>query len=153
MLRRSFLILASAALLTASPCFAQSVSAKGSCGTVIGLRSISGGGVLIKPSNTHGGRGFTLLIQNRKYWYGPRKKEIYDKNCKKQIGSVVMYARDSPYGERYYSKLPGGSGDSGSSLARKARAAAGSSGGIIKIKSGVSFRVSDFSKREGSVHN
>lgn len=123
------------------------------CKKVTQLSKFRQGGILYKPENEHGGRGASFLVQNFRYWYGPKKKKIYDSNCKKVIGRVVFWSLGFPYGERYYSRLVGGSWDSGASLAKKARAATRKRGGIIIVNSSLSVAIADFRKREGFVRN
>lgn len=122
------------------------------CRNLVRLKKFRDGGILYKPINVHGARGATLIVQNFKYWYGSRKKNVYDVNCKKRIGVLGFWSRGWPYGERYYGK-PYGSGDSGQSLARKAKKAAGSSGGIIIITRRFGVRINNFAEREGFVRS
>ena len=122
------------------------------CKNTVQLGKFRDGGILYKPENAHGGRGATFLVQNFKYWFGPRKKNIYDMNCKKRIGSVVMWSRGYAYGERYYSR-PYGSRDNGTSLARKAKNISGRPGGIVIVNREFSVRIKDFREREGFVRS
>jgi hypothetical protein len=64
--------------------------------------------VLYKPSNLHGGRGPTFLVQNPTERTGKRRIRILDINCR-QIATFGLYRTDHPYGSRYYQKS-GGSG-------------------------------------------
>ena len=142
-----FLAGVSSAQATAS----SAVAPKTECKNTVPLKTFRGGGILYKPENVHGGRGATLIIQNFKYWYGSKVKKIYDAKCKKVIGKVSFWSLGYPYGERYYSKMGGGSRDNGSSLALKARRASRRSGGIIVINRRFSVSIKDFKVREGFV--
>ncbi|NMC62161.1 MAG: hypothetical protein GYA55_03240, partial [SAR324 cluster bacterium] len=154
--KNSVKILALMALLLAclSESLAQQLTSEpvieSRCKNTVQLGKFRDGGILYKPENVHGGRGVTFLVQNFKYWFGPKKKNIYDINCKKRIGSVVMWSRGYAYGERYYSR-PYGSRDNGASLARKARNISGRPGGIVIVNREFSVRIKDFRKREGFV--
>ena len=121
------------------------------CKNTVQLADFRGGGILYKPENEHGSRGATFLVQHYKYWFGPKPKKIYDSKCQKVIGKFALWARGYAYGERYYSKMVGGSGDTGTSLYRKAKKATRSSGGIVVVNKDFSVRIKDFRVREGFV--
>ena len=77
-------------------------------GKVVPINSISGGGVLYKPENIHGGRGPTFVVQNTAERTGKQVIEVRDARCN-VVGSFGLYATDYPYGARYYTRT-GGSG-------------------------------------------
>ena len=77
-------------------------------GKVVPINQISGGGVLYKSENIHGGRGPTFIVQNEAERTGKQVIEIRNARCE-VIGSFGLFATDQPYGARYYSRT-GGSG-------------------------------------------
>lgn len=116
-------------------------------GKVVPINSISGGGVLYKPSNLHGGRGPSFLVQNVAERTGKPRIEIRNARCE-VIGTLGLFATDQPYGARYYSKS-GGSGLEDDQLLALARQV-GSSNILIE---GVNkwIRVKNPTQRDGSV--
>ncbi len=120
---------------------------------IIELAKFKEGGILYKPDNVHGGRGATLIIQNFKYWYGGKKKRIFDSKCSKVIGAFGWWNLGFPYGERYYSRYVRGSWDSGASLARKAYRATRKRGGLVIISRKFAIRVKNFRYRDGFVRS
>jgi len=101
---RRFLAITAGALLCTSTAFAATTKAE-TCSKIVSIGSLRY--VLYKPSNLHGGRGPTFLVQNPSERTGKRKLLIKDKNCK-TISSFGLYATDQPYGARYYTGVPGG---------------------------------------------
>ena len=133
-------------LLAARPVHAEDPFAP--CrGKVVPINSISGGGVLYKPSNLHGGRGPSFLVQNVAERTNKKVIEIRNARCE-VIATLGLYATDQPYGSRYYSRS-GGSGQDGDELLRLAQLA-GSSNILIE---GVNkwIRVRNPNERDGSV--
>ncbi len=119
----------------------------GKCGVVVSISSLSG--VLYKESNLHGGRGPTFLVQNSSEQTGKAKLLIKDMNCK-VISSFGLYAKDYPYGERFYEGVPGGAGHNADelyALARKAK----SSAILVEGVNGKWIKVNDPRHRQGSV--
>lgn len=116
-------------------------------GKVIPINSLIGNGVLYKPSNLHGGRGPSFLVQNVAERTNKQVIEVRDAACN-LIGTLGLFATDQPYGSRYYSKS-GGSGFEDDQLYALARQV-GSSNILIE---GVNkwIRVKDPRAREGSV--
>ena len=85
-------------------------------GKVVPINEISGGGVLYKSSNIHGGRGPTFLVQNVAERTGKQVIEIRNARCE-VIGSFGLFATDQPYGARYYTRSGGSGIDSDGLLA------------------------------------
>lgn len=110
----------------------------------------SSDGILYKPSNEHGARGPTLLVQNTQERTGKRSLQVRTVTCK-IIGRLGLWAVDFPYGARYYSKAKGGSADDQNSLWRKARKG-GSTHLLIEGK-GKWLEIPNPRKRAGAVSN
>ena len=116
-------------------------------GKVVPINSISGGGVLYKSSNLHGGRGPTFLVQNAAERTGKQVIEIRDARCQ-VIGSFGLFATDQPYGARYYTRSGGSGIDSNGLLA--AASLVGSTNILVEGKDKW-IRVKNPQDREGSV--
>ena len=116
-------------------------------GKVVPIDSISGGGVLYKSENIHGGRGPTFLVQNVAERTGKQTIEIRNARCE-VIGSFGLYATDQPYGARYYSRT-GGSDHSDNELLALTQQV-GSHNILVEGK-GKWIRVSSPLERDGSV--
>ena len=80
----------------------------GTCVNIVSINRIPGAGVLYKPSNVHGGRGPSFLVQNVKERTNKQVIEVRDARCQ-PIGTFGLFRTDQPYGSRYYSRS-GGSG-------------------------------------------
>jgi len=117
------------------------------CGTVVSIDAVRW--VLYKPSNLHGGRGPTFLVQNPSERTGKNRLEIRDVNCK-VIAYFGLWAVDAPYGARYYQGIPRGSRFSAKKLAQAA-SRAGSSAILVQGK-GKLIKIDDPRKRQGAVH-
>lgn len=98
-------VAAALSLFTMSPAAAQSNNI-GTCTNIISISRLSG--VLYKPSNLHGGRGPSFLVQNAAERTNKQLIEIRDARCQ-LIGTFGLFRTDQPYGSRYYSRS-GGSG-------------------------------------------
>ena len=116
-------------------------------GKVVPINAISGGGVLYKASNVHGGRGPTFLVQNVAERTGKKVIEIRNARCE-VIGSFGLYATDQPYGARYYTGS-GGSGINSDGL-YAAATAVGSTNILVEGKDKW-IRVRNPQNRDGSV--
>jgi hypothetical protein len=116
-------------------------------GKVVPINAIAGGGVLYKPSNLHGGRGPSFLVQNVAERTNKKVIEIRNARCE-VIATLGLYATDEPYGSRYYSRS-GGSGQDADELFRLAELA-GSPNILVE---GVNkwIRVRNPNERDGSV--
>ncbi len=119
----------------------------GRCGLTLSIDKVSW--VLYKPSNLHGGRGPTFLVQDPAERTGKRRLQIKDINCK-TISYFGLYATDRPYGARYY-QASGGSRHTAQQLYRLATKA-GSSTILVEGK-GKWVAVNDPRLRQGRVHN
>jgi hypothetical protein len=116
-------------------------------GKVVPINAIPGGGVLYKPSNLHGGRGPSFLVQNVAERTNKKTIEIRNARCE-VIATLGLFATDQPYGSRYYSRS-GGTGQDAEELLRLAELA-GSSNILVE---GVNkwIRVRNPNERDGSV--
>jgi hypothetical protein len=116
-------------------------------GKVVPINSIPGGGVLYKPSNLHGGRGPSFLVQNVGERTNKKVIEVRNARCE-VIATLGLFATDQPYGSRYYSRS-GGTGQDADELLRLAQLA-GSTNILIE---GVDkwIRISNPGERNGSV--
>lgn len=119
-------------------------------GKVVPVSSLfgSGGGVLFKPENLHGGRGPSFLVQNPAERTNKQVIEIRNARCE-PIASLGLFKTDSPYGSRYYSRS-GGSGQSSNELLALAKQA-GSNNILIEGVNGKWIRVKNPTQRDGSV--
>ncbi len=120
----------------------------GACGNTVSIDAVSY--ILYKPSNLHGGRGPTFLVQNPSERTGLRRLKIKDANCK-VISYFGLYRTDNPYGSRYYQKS-GGSGHSAAQLLRLAKKA-GSTAIFVEGKNNRWIKVNNPNVRQGAVHN
>ncbi len=116
-------------------------------GKVVPINSISGGGVLYKSENIHGGRGPTFIVQNVAERTGKQVIEIRNARCE-VIGSFGLFATDQPYGARYYSRT-GGSGHESNELLALAQQAG--SNNILVEGQDKWIRVKTPLERDGSV--
>ena len=121
-----------------------SVSA-GACTNIVSISALKG--VLYKPINEHGGRGPTLIVKNTGERTGKKRIEIRDINCK-PIGALGLFATDTQYGARYYSKS-GGSGHTHTQLHALALKA-GSTNVLIEGK-GKWIKINDPEDRQGAL--
>jgi|GEM_PF-5633860 len=120
----------------------------GQCSNVVSIGQIPGGGVLYKPSNLHGGRGPSFLVQNVRQRTHKSVLQIRNVNCE-LIAKIGLYATDQPYGSRYYMRS-GGTGQDAGELRRLANRA-GSNNILIEGVNGTWIRVQNPENREGSV--
>lgn len=114
-----------------------------------------GGGVLWKPSNTHGGRGGSFLmgcqIHGSKWPTNKNPLPILDSNGT-QIGRLGLWdPGHRPYGRRYYMKVSGGSYTEVNTLASRAFNNTGSRNVYVNGGSRGCFKLSDPRNREGSI--
>lgn len=114
-----------------------------SCSRVVDISSLRN--VLYKPSNVHGGRGMTMLFQNKAEKTGKRKIQMRNCACTKTVGNFGLYADDYPYGERFYQQT-GGSGNQVSEIIRKL-------GGVCMLVEGRGkwIKVANINNRSGSI--
>ncbi|MBL7661825.1 VCBS repeat-containing protein [bacterium] len=73
----------------------------GECKNLVSISKLHN--VLYKPSNLHGGRGPTLIINNKSEKTGLRTVEIRDVKCRK-ISAFGLYRDDKPWGARHYQR-------------------------------------------------
>ena len=117
-------------------------------GKIVSIRNIAGGGVLYKPSNLHGGRGPSFLVQNVAERTNKQTIEIRDARCR-VIAAFGLFRTDSPYGSRYYMRS-GGTGQSDGELLALARQA-GSNNILVEGVGGKWILVRNPLERDGSV--
>ena len=117
-------------------------------GKIVSIRNIAGGGVLYKPSNLHGGRGPSFLVQNVTERTNKQTIEIRDARCR-VIAAFGLFRTDSPYGSRYYMRS-GGTGQSDGELLALARQA-GSNNILVEGVGGKWILVHNPLERDGSV--
>ena len=154
-MKRTLLSLVAIALFAALPVHAQeeesaagvSEKARTICQNIVPINEIAGAGVLYKPSNLHGGRGPSFLVQNVGERTNKRVLEIRNARCQ-VIATIGLYATDQPYGSRYYMRS-GGTGQDADELLRLAMLV-GSPNILIE---GVNkwVRIKNPQNREGSV--
>ena len=118
-------------------------------GKIVPINSIPGNAVLYKPSNLHGGRGPSFLVQNVAQRTLKQTLEIRNARCE-PIATLGLFRTDFPYGSRYYSKS-GGTGQEDAELLRLARLA-GSNNILVEGVNGTWIRVRNPVEREGSVN-
>ncbi len=131
-------------LFTMSPASAQSNNV-GTCTNIISISRLSG--VLYKPSNLHGGRGPSFLVQNASERTNKQLIEIRDARCQ-LVGTFGLFRTDQPYGSRYYSRSGGSGFDDGQLLSLLKRV--GSSNFLVEGV-GKWILVKNPTLREGSV--
>lgn len=131
-------------------CCAQAVYAGDDVcsGHVVPVNQIPGAGVLYKPSNLHGGRGPSFLVQNVGQRTNKRSLQIRNARCE-EIATIGLYKTDQPYGSRYYMRS-GGTGQDADELFRLANLV-GSDNILIEGVNGTWIRVRNPQNREGSV--
>jgi hypothetical protein len=127
-----------------------SIAAPSACLSVKTLTS----GVLWKPENVHGGRGGSFLlgcqVHSSQWPANTRPLTLLDQNGK-TIGKLGLYdPGHHAYGRRYYMKVSGGSFTNVSVLKSRARKA-GSPNMYIQGGSRGCWKVSDATRREGSL--
>ena len=122
--------------------FAQTVCA----GKVVPIMSLSE--VLYKPSNLHGGRGPSFLVQNVAERTNKQVLEIRNARCE-VIATIGLFRTDQPYGSRYYMRS-GGSGQDGDELLRIA-SLVGSTNILIEGVNGKWIRIKNPTEREGTI--
>lgn len=115
-------------------------------GKVVSIGSL--GRVLYKPSNIHGGRGPSFLVQNAGERTGKPVLQIRNARCE-VIATIGLFATDQPYGARYYMRT-GGSGQDDDQLYALA-SKVGSSNILIEGVNGKWIRIQDPRSREGAV--
>lgn len=115
------------------------------CSNVVSIDSLRY--VLYKPSNLHGARGPTFLVQNPRERTGKRVIEVRDVNCKR-IGSFGLFATDFPFGARYYQRS-GGSRLTAEQLLARARL--GGSNAILVEGKNKWIRVNNPLNRQGTI--
>lgn len=142
---KKFLIAAAlfiAPAIAAAQDFAQTVCA----GKVVPIMSLTE--VLYKPSNLHGGRGPSFLVQNPAERTNKQVLEIRNARCE-VIATIGLFRTDQPYGSRYYMRS-GGSGQDGDELFRLA-SLVGSSNILIEGVNGKWIRIKNPNEREGTI--
>jgi len=138
---KHFLCLAVLSLLSVS--FTPTAKAT-NCSNVVSISSLKG--VLYKPSNLHGGRGPTFLVQNPFERTNKQSVLIKDKSCK-TISAFGLYATDFPYGARYYQRARGGKGHSD----KKLRSLSQNSFILVEGRNGKWIKINNPTRRQGSV--
>ena len=143
MLKKLFLALCSVVLIS-NVASAQTTNV---ChGRVVSIESL--GRVLYKPSNLHGGRGPSFLVQNEAERTNKKVLKIRNARCE-PIASIGLYATDQPFGSRYYMRS-GGSGEDADALYALATKV-GSPNILIEGVGGKWIRIQDPRLREGAV--
>ena len=122
--------------------FAQTVCA----GKVVPIMSLSE--VLYKPSNLHGGRGPSFLVQNVGQRTNKQVLEIRNARCD-VIATIGLYATDQPYGSRYYMRSGGSGQDADGLLALASQV--GSTNILIEGVNGTWIRIKNPQNREGTI--
>lgn len=122
--------------------FAQTVCA----GKVVPIMSLTE--VLYKPSNLHGGRGPSFLVQNVGERTNKQVLEIRNARCE-VIATIGLFRTDQPYGSRYYMRS-GGTGQDADELLRLA-SLVGSSNILIEGVNGKWIRIRNPNEREGTI--
>jgi hypothetical protein len=117
-------------------------------GKIVPIGELPGAGVLYKPSNLHGGRGPSFLVQNASQRTNKKVLEIRNARCE-VIATIGLYATDQPYGSRYYMRS-GGSGQDDTQLLALANLV-GSNSILIEGINGTWVRIKNPTQREGSV--
>ncbi len=117
-------------------------------GHVVPIGELPGAGVLWKPSNLHGGRGPSFLVQNVGQRTNKQTLEIRDARCN-VIASIGLFRTDQPYGSRYYMRS-GGTGQDADELLRLANLV-GSDNILVEGVNGTWIRIRNPENREGSV--
>ena len=141
------LLTLTALLLTAASASAESITA---CGRIVPITEA--GQILYKPTNVHGGRGPTFLVQNYDEQTGRKRREIRRATDCKRIGYFGLWSIGWPYGERYYQRAPGGSRLSAKDLYTKAGGRR-KSAILVQGINGRWIRIANPLKREGEVYN
>jgi len=122
--------------------FAQTVCA----GKVVPIMSLTE--VLYKPSNLHGGRGPSFLVQNVGERTNKQTLEIRNARCE-VIATIGLFRTDQPYGSRYYMRS-GGTGQDADELLRLAQLV-GSTNILIEGVNGKWIRIRNPNDREGTI--
>lgn len=104
--------------------------------------------VLYKPSNLHGGRGPSFLVQNVSERTNKQVLEIRNARCE-VIATIGLFRTDQPYGSRYYMRS-GGTGQDADQLLALANQV-GSDNILIEGVNGKWIRIKNPNLREGSV--
>ena len=132
-------------ILVCSPVvFAETICS----GKIVPINEVPGAGVLYKPSNLHGGRGPSFLVQNSSQRTNKKVLEIRNARCE-PIATIGLYRTDQPYGSRYYMRS-GGTGQDDTELLRIANLV-GSNTILVEGINGTWIRVRNPTIREGSV--
>jgi hypothetical protein len=113
------------------------------CPNIVSINSLRY--ILYKPSNLHGGRGMTFLVQNPQERPGKSRIEMRSLACK-NVGFFGLFKTDYPYGARYYQQT-GGSGNNTGVILRKL----GGSKSILVEGRGKWIRIDNINFRQGSV--
>lgn len=137
-----------AVLQQRTPAWSQPRVAPADCSVVVSINSVSG--VLYKPTNPHGARGPTFLVQNPRERTNKRSIQVRDVSCK-IIARFGLYRTDWPYGSRYYQRVSGGSYLDARSLLRLARKA-GSSAILVESRAKW-LKINNPLLRQGSVNS
>lgn len=122
--------------------FAQTVCA----GKVVPIMSLSE--VLYKPSNLHGGRGPSFLVQNVSQRTNKQVLEIRNARCE-VIATIGLFRTDEPYGSRYYMRSGGSGQDADGLLALASQV--GSTNILIEGVNGTWIRIKNPENREGTI--
>lgn len=122
--------------------FAQTVCA----GKVVPIMSLSE--VLYKPSNLHGGRGPSFLVQNVGQRTNKQVLEIRNARCE-VIATIGLFRTDQPYGSRYYMRSGGSGQDADGLLALASQV--GSTNILIEGVNGTWIRIKNPQNREGTI--
>ena len=118
------------------------------CTKIVSINALDG--VLYKPDNAHGKRNFTLIVQNVVERPGKRSLKVYDSK-RRQISSIGLWGTGFPYGARYYSKAPGGRGQTAKQLSSAARRS-GSPRILIEGKGGKCIAIDNALEEQGSIY-
>lgn len=122
--------------------FAQTVCA----GKVVPIMSLTE--VLYKPSNLHGGRGPSFLVQNVSERTNKQVLEIRNARCE-VIATIGLFRTDQPYGSRYYMRSGGTGQDANELLALASQV--GSTNILIEGVNGKWIRIKNPNDREGTI--
>ena len=129
-------------LVVSAQDFAQTVCA----GKVVQILSLSE--VLYKPSNLHGGRGPSFLVQNVAERTNKQVLEIRNARCE-VIATIGLFRTDQPFGSRYYMRSGGTGQDADQLLALASQV--GSTNILIEGINGKWIRVKNPNNREGTI--
>ena len=138
-------------VLSASHAFADAAAFEAECrGKIVNIEAVPGAGVLYKPENVHGGRGPSLIIQNKSQQTGLQTVQLRNARCETVATLGLFDPGHPPYGARYYSRT-GGTGADSNELLRLANEA-GSNNLLIQGVNGTWMRIKNPQDRAGSVN-